>query len=90
MNKCLRITISGEFPANFFRDVLQKHAKKLNVEGTVQALHDGTFRIIACGDKDDVDAFLDILHKGSLHIGDMEIEPFLKDRDYRGVFRVIE
>ncbi len=88
MNKCLKIMISGDIPKHFLRDVLQKNAKKLNLEGIVQAAQEGMFRIIVCGDKDAVDSFLDLLHKAG--IVDLEIEPFLKDKDYRGVFRIIE
>lgn len=92
MNKCLKITFSGDFPADFFYTFVQKQAKKLGVEGTVQFVENNSVKIIACGDKDAVDTFLDLLHKGSAAISltDIEIEPFLKDKDYRGVFRVIE
>ena len=42
--------------------------------------------------KEGVDAFLDELHKsaGAAELKEIEIEPFLKDKDYRGVFRIIE
>lgn len=92
MNKCLRITFSGKFPADFLHSFVQKHAKKLNVEGTVQWTESKGVRIIVCGSKDSVDAFLDVLHKSppSVVLENIEIEPFLKEKDYRGVFRVIE
>ncbi|HSW73668.1 MAG TPA: acylphosphatase [Candidatus Limnocylindria bacterium] len=91
MNKCLKITLSGEFSSTF-RDALHKHAKKLKVEGTVQPLAEKSIRIIVCGTKDTVDAFLDELHKiaAAAKFKEIEIEPFLKDKDYRGVFRIIE
>lgn len=92
MNKCLKISFSGEFPPDFFKEFIQKHAKKLGVEGTVQLISPQTVRIIACGTKESIDAFVDILHKGAsgVFLEGIEIEPFLKDKDYRGVFRVIE
>ncbi|HZW61443.1 MAG TPA: acylphosphatase [Candidatus Babeliales bacterium] len=92
MNKCLKITFSGDFPEDFFQNFIQKNAKKLKVEGTVQFIEHNLVKIIACGTKEAVDAFLDVLHKGSgeIFLEDIEIEPFLKEKDYRGVFRVIE
>ncbi len=80
-------------PSNFLRSVVQKYAKKLDVEGVAQVVvADKKVRIIACGIKDSVDDFLDILHKSfSQHaIQDVEVEPFTRDKDYRNVFRIIE
>lgn len=80
-------------PSNFLRTVIQKHAKNLDIEGIAQAINSSKkVRIIACGIKDSVDDFIDILHKNfSEHaIQDVEIEPFIRDKDYRSVFRIIE
>lgn len=93
MNKCLRITFSASMPEGFLHDFVQKNAKKLNLEGVVQMLPaEQKVRVIVCGDKDIVDKFVDLLHKGTgkTLLNQIEIEPFLKDKDYRGVFRVIE
>jgi acylphosphatase len=93
MNKCLRITFSASVPEGFLHDFIQKNAKKLNLEGVVQMVPvENKIRVIVCGHKDQVDAFVDILHKGKgkTLLEQIEIEPFLKDKDYRGVFRVIE
>ena len=94
MNKCLKITLRGDIPKGFLQSFVQKHAKKLSLEGSVQLTNGGeqVVKIIACGSKEDVDAFLDIIYKGSAKadLADIIAEPFLKERDYRGVFRVIE
>jgi len=94
MKKCLKIILEVQnIPKDFLKKSIQKKASTLKVEGTAQLLADSTLlRIIACGKKDDVDAFLDILHKeiAMLEVDDMQVEPFLKEKDYRGVFRVIE
>ena len=93
MNKCLKITFSASMPEGFLHDFIQKHAKKLNLEGVVQLIiAEKKVRVIVCGDKDVVDKFVDLLHKGigKTLLDPIEIEPFLKDKDYRGVFRVIE
>ena len=93
MNKCLKILLNASIKEGFLQDVIQKAAKKLNLEGTAQIMPtDNKIKIIVCGDKDAVDQFLDSLHKSlsKASFDDLEIEPFLKDKDYRGVFRVIE
>ena len=94
MNKCLKITFHGDLPKSFLKSVVQKHAQKLSLEGTVQRVHsDGLVtRVIACGTKDAIDDFLDLLYKGvtEAEFNGIEVEPVLKDRDYRGVFRIIE
>lgn len=93
MNKCLRIIIFAEFPVGFLQSFVQKNARKFNLEGVAQMLSEpNQARVVVCGPKESVDSFLDSLHKGSAKWKpeDIEMEPFLKDKDYRGVFRVIE
>lgn len=93
MNKCLKIMFNGDFPENFLQSFIHKHAKKLQIEGMAQITDAGSkMRIIACGQKESIDEFLDILHKGSANFvpENLEVEPFLKDKEYRGVFRIIE
>ncbi|MDR3550517.1 MAG: acylphosphatase [Candidatus Babeliales bacterium] len=93
MNKCLRVIFDAQVPEKGLYEFIQKAAKQFNLEGTVQHVPvDKKIRIIVCGDKDGVDQFIDSLHKGAdkVSLDSIEIEPFLKDKDYRGVFRVIE
>jgi acylphosphatase len=92
MNKCLRITLTVEPKAAFLQNVVQKYARKFELEGLAQPMGSDKVRIIVCGEKELVDDFIDIIHKESpkADVQDIEIEPFLKDKDYRGVFRVIE
>lgn len=94
MNKCLRIVLTADFPSNFLTSFIQKHAKKLDLEGTAQLddPKEKRVKIIICGNADALDDFLDALYKGTkgFELHDLEIEPFLKDKDYRQVFRVIE
>ena len=74
------------------QNVIQQNARKFELEGIVQALSSDKVKIIVCGEKEQVDFFVDSIHKESVQttIKDIEIEPYIKDRDYRGVFRVIE
>jgi acylphosphatase len=87
MNKCLKITITVE-DISFLHEVIKPHARKMDLEGMVQPIGPVKAVIIACGKKEKVDSFVELLQKEA--VKDMEIEPFIKDKDYRGVFRVIE
>ncbi len=92
-HKCLKITFGAGIPEGFLQGFVQENAKKLSLEGVVQHITtEDRIRVIVCGGKDAVDQFVDILHNGSdkVVLEDIQIEPFLKDKDYRGVFRVIE
>ncbi|MCX5924879.1 MAG: acylphosphatase [Candidatus Dependentiae bacterium] len=92
MNKCLRITVFGDYTDDLLTSFVQKIAHTFELEGTASAIDETQALIIVCGDKDKVDGFLDALHKGTTKWKpeDLEVEPFLKDKDYRGVFRVIK
>ena len=91
ITKCLRITIFATPVANV-HTLLQKTARELGIEGTVQIADQKTIKIIACGLKENVDAFIDILHARAMgnNPKNIEVEPFVKERDYRKVFRIIE
>lgn len=93
MNRCLRIIIIAQFSKDFPLAVL-KAAKNLKLEGTIQLVDPNTqqIKIIACGSGESLDEFVDFLHEktAKLEFVSFELEPFLKDKDYRSVFRIIE
>lgn len=92
MGQCLRISFSTEVSKHFLENFVQKNAKKLALEGIAQIVDAEHIQIVACGSKENLDHFLDVLHKGEskVKLHDIAVEPFLKGKDYRGVFRVIE
>lgn len=92
MKQCLRITFSMDVPEDFFQGVVQKSAQQLGLEGTVQRVNDESIKIIICGKHEAVDEFIGHFHKavGVASVENFQIEPFIKEKDYRGVFRVIE
>jgi acylphosphatase len=92
MKKCVKIIIQGNFRDGFLFTFVKPQAQSLDLEGTAQMTTEDHVRIILCGDPMSLDKFMDFLHKNSEteHITSIEIEPFLKEKDYRGVFRVIE
>jgi acylphosphatase len=92
VSKCIKITFTGKPKQDFLEKVVKKHARTLQVEGLAQGTDEGVFKIIVCGEVDHIDSFIDMIHKESVKalLKNIEVEPFLKDKDYRGVFRIIE
>lgn len=92
MNQCMRITCMTAANRHDLHEFVQKYAGQFGLEGLVQPLTDQAVRVVVCGSHDAIEDFMDILHHGIIEqmLQRFEIEPFLKDRDYRGVFRVIE
>jgi hypothetical protein len=93
MNKCVRISFNISYPEGFLQSFVQKHARDLDLEGLAQVSHAEQKTIVmVCGPKDNIDVFVDRLYKGNkdVQLEALEVEPFLKVKDYRGIFRVIE
>lgn len=94
MKQCLHITFLLRAQKKILQTVVQKAARDLEIEGTAQSSgpESLTIMIVACGAKERLSDFIDILHKEAVqkNIEDLQIEPFIKVKDYRGVFRVIE
>lgn len=94
MIQCLRVGFSLIMPKNFLQDVVQKQARLLQLEGTAQAvMGEKTYvKIVVCGKKELIDEFIDSLHQILIKYegSDLMLEPFIKDKEYRGVFRIIE
>ncbi len=94
MYKSLRVTMSApHIPAQFLKKYIQKKALQLELEGMAQVIKPASIvRIIVYGLKDDVDKFIDFLHKnpGNIVPDAIEVEPFMKESDYRGIFRIVE
>lgn len=91
MIKCVRILVFAQLSIETLQNYVQKPARSLKIEGSAHKGENST-KIIACGEKEQVDQFVDIIHKDLAGYSEepIEVEPFLKDRDYRGVFRIIQ
>ena len=84
------IKIAGAVQADTFKSFIQKQANSLGIEGTVQ--HDGEGLVVyACGLTEKLDQFIDSLYKGldKSKLKNVTVEPFVSEKDFRGVFRVI-
>ena len=91
MKKCLKIHVSGNVQAVGYRLHAQKQATSLNIQGSVQNTDDGNVLIYACGNSVNLEKFIDHLYKGTTdsQIDDLLAEPFINEKDFRGVFRII-
>ncbi len=92
MSQCLRISFTMDVPKSFLHTFIQKHARSLQLEGMVQTEGSNVVKVIVCGKKESLDEFVDLLHKRAAkeELDNMEFEPFISEKDFRGVFRVIE
>ena len=91
MKRCARFIIKGKVQGVFYRTFVQKHAEKLEIEGTIQNSNDGAVVINACGLTEKFDDFVDILYQGSPKstVDEIHEEPLRLNQDFRGVFRII-
>ena len=91
MKQSLKIQIFGQIPHQDFSKFVQKNAQKLGIEGTIQNLNDQTILIQATGISQHLDELIDSFYKNNVKakITDIEVEPLIQERDFRGVFRII-
>ena len=92
MNQCVLIHFKGDFSNQEMRDFMLKTARTLSLEGIAQLIEVDTVKIVTCGKKENIEQFIDALHKSSgiYQLTEIVIEPFYKQKEYRGVFRIIE
>jgi len=91
MRQCVLITLTVGSVEGFIDNFIRKYAGDLQLEGDAKFVADGHVRIVVCGHRDNVDNFIDLMYEksGKYSLDDIQIESFFKERDYRGVFRVI-
>lgn len=93
MKQCLKISFSlSKKNEQILPSLIQREARKLNLEGAAQVIDHQQVQIVACGSREAVEKLVDAIYKA--HASEkalgVEVEPFIKDRDFRGVFRVID
>lgn len=91
MKRCVKITVSGKVQNVSYRAFAQKKAQVLGIEGTVQNAENGCVVIYGCGPSEQLDTFIDHLYEGTpdTQIKELTVEPFINEKDFRGVFRII-
>ena len=90
MKKSIRLHITGFVQGIFFRQFIKDQADKNKVRGYVRNLEDGRIEIFLEGDKNSVDAMLEICKKGPAHAKIRSIEekpePFQDFKEFK-IFR---
>ena len=91
MKRCVKITITGKVQNVSYRAFTQKKAMALGIEGTVQNAENGSVIIYACGPAEKLDQLIDYLYEGTpeTQIKELTVEPFINEKDFRSVFRII-
>lgn len=64
MSESLHIIVKGRVQGVYFRAYTQKQAVKLNVNGFVRNLDDGSVEIVATGQTEDLEKLVAWCHKG--------------------------
>jgi acylphosphatase len=64
MRKEIEARITGKVQMVMFRDFVKRKADALYLKGTVENLDDGSVRVIAQGEENDLYALIAHLHKG--------------------------
>ncbi|NBX78275.1 hypothetical protein EBQ93_02820 [bacterium] len=92
MKKCIKIEFVVKNPQDFLKKIIAKEVKNKLFEGLAQVLPESMVQICVCGEEDELDQLVDSLYAQvqEYKMADMLVEPFLKDKDYRGVFRILE
>ncbi len=64
--KRAHIIVSGKVQGVFYRDFVRKEAERLDMNGFVRNLQDGTVEIVAEGEEDKLNIFIRECKRGSL------------------------
>ena len=60
----IECNIVGKVQMVMFRDFISRNARTLGIRGTVENLYDGSVKVIAQGSEDNLNKFIEYLHKG--------------------------
>jgi acylphosphatase len=76
MKECMHCLVSGRVQGVFFRASAQAEADRLGVTGWARNLPDGRVEVLACGDRERLDAFRRWLGQGpsQARVDDVEVD----------------
>ncbi|EKD23225.1 MAG: hypothetical protein ACD_82C00193G0002 [uncultured bacterium] len=91
MDQNLMITLTVGKANSFLDEFVKKYANKYGLEGSARLVSKNQVKLIVCGDSDKVDDFIGLLYQNfeKYKIEDITVESYFRERDYRGIFRVI-
>ena len=93
MTQCLKITLVLTHTIENLLENLRTKAQSYRLEGTAQLSEQNLMlKISVCGNGEKIDQFLDFIHQITIDCSQEgpQLEPFIRQKDYRGVFRIIE
>lgn len=88
-NYCISAVVSGKVQGVFYRDSARQKAQSLGITGWIKNTADGTVELHACGDEENIKAFVDWLWEGPsvAQVTDV-IWQGIEEKKYEG-FRII-
>ena len=74
--KRINAFVSGQVQGVFFRDSTKEHAKKNGLSGWVKNIEDGRVEVVAEGDEDSLNKFIEFLWRASpmAKVEDVQVE----------------
>ncbi len=71
---CRKYRVSGRVQGVFYRASAQARARELGITGCARNLPDGCVEVVACGDPDQLDRFVEWLRSGptAAHVASVE------------------
>lgn len=61
---CSHAKVTGQVQGVFFRDSAKQHANSLGLTGWIRNVQDGSVEVMACGERSQVEAFINWLWQG--------------------------
>ena len=91
MNQCIRITFYIGEIKGFLDNFVQKYARKFDLQGVAHLMAENQVRIVVCSNSENIDNFIDKIYEASAKykLDDIQMESFVREKDFRGVFRVV-
>ncbi|HJZ22839.1 MAG TPA: hypothetical protein VJ201_00115 [Candidatus Babeliales bacterium] len=92
VKQCLKITFYMPDDDSFLDDLVKKYARRLELEGVAQLIAPRQAEVVACGNPEAIELLIDAIYKGS-SLGkpdSIEVEPFVREYNFRGVFRMLD
>jgi len=85
MKKSVRLVIIGTVQGVFFRNFIKENADKLGIRGFTRNIESGDVEVIAEGNMQDVDSFIELCRKGPkfANIREVKVEEKRFSGDYK-------
>lgn len=88
MKQCMCVRVYKANSKEFLEEYVMTQAKKNQIEGIGQFIDPDQVQIFVCAKQAGIEKFLDALYEAGNE--KIEIEPCSLERDFRGVFRIVE